>query len=362
MSIEGAGTAVLVLSLLLAACGTSPSTPPGASGTAAPGAKASAIAAPATGATPTPTPSISPRVATYLDDALDVMQANSINRYKVDWTALRADILRAAATARTISDTHPLIKQALSRLGDHHSLFLEAQEATAGEQGTNPAPEPPTVQLVDGRFGYVAVPGYFGLGQDLANRYGTEMQRQIQAVDRRHPCGWVVDLRGNPGGNMWPMLVGVGPILGDGKAGSWIDADGNVSAWAYVDGQATSDADVVGEVIGEPYRLADPGAPVAVLFGGDTASSGEIIAISFVGRPQARSFGSDSYGATTANSGFPLSDGALIFLTTAVDADRTGKTYGAALVPDVQVGGDNDTPGPVPTEALQWLGGQSACR
>ena len=29
------------------------------------------------------------------------------------------------------------------------------------------------------------------------------------------------DLRGNIGGNMWPMIAGVGPILGDGIIG-WI--------------------------------------------------------------------------------------------------------------------------------------------
>jgi C-terminal processing protease CtpA/Prc len=362
MSIERAGAGVLILSMLLVACGTSPSTPPEPQVTASPAAKSSDTAAPVASATTTPTPSMPPEVAAYLTDALDVMQANSVNKHKVDWAALRADIMKSAAAATTISDTYPLIKLALSRLGDHHSLFMDPQKAAAEQQGTNPVPEKPTVKLVNGRIGYVLVPGYLGLNQDLLNRYGTDMQQQIQAVDRGRPCGWVVDLRGNEGGNMWPMLIGIGPILGEGKAGSWVDAEGSVTAWAYVGGEGLAGTAVQSQVIGKPHLLASPGPPVAVLFGGDTASSGEIIAISFIGRPHARSFGGNSYGDTTANSGFPLSDGALIFLTTAVDADRTGRTYGDPLVPDVPVSGDNSRAGPIPTEALRWLGAQSACR
>ena len=32
---------------------------------------------------------------------------------------------------------------------------------------------------------------------------------------------WIVDLRGNYGGNIWPMIAGVGPVLGEGIIG-WI--------------------------------------------------------------------------------------------------------------------------------------------
>ena len=35
---------------------------------------------------------------------------------------------------------------------------------------------------------------------------------------------------------MWPMLTGIGPILGDGAVGSFVAADGNVT-WFYQDGK-----------------------------------------------------------------------------------------------------------------------------
>jgi C-terminal processing protease CtpA/Prc len=311
---------------------------------------------------PTSTPQISTEAAEYLNDALDIMQNYSINRDQMDWPALRAEILASASAAKTPADTYPFIKIALTRLNDHHSIFLDPQTATAAENGTSPTPMPPETRLLENRFGYVTVPAYWGLNEDLINRYGTDMQKQIEEIDRLRPCGWIVDLRGNTGGNMWPMLIGIGPILGEGEAGSWIDAHGRRSIWAYLNGKGMSGNQVVSHVIGEPYRIENPDAPVAVLFGSATGSSGEIIVISFIGRNNTRSFGSDSGGYTTANEGFPLSDQAMIFLTTAVDADRTGKTYGGVISPDVITSGDNNQAGPVPEEALQWLSDQPVCQ
>lgn len=31
-------------------------------------------------------------------------------------------------------------------------------------------------------------------------------------------CGYILDLRGNGGGNMWPMVIGLAPLLSDGLA------------------------------------------------------------------------------------------------------------------------------------------------
>ena len=50
-----------------------------------------------------------------------------------------------------------------------------------------------------------------------------QIQDQIKIMDHPYNIGWIVDLRGNGGGNMWPMLAGIGPILGEGIAGYFID-------------------------------------------------------------------------------------------------------------------------------------------
>jgi C-terminal processing protease CtpA/Prc len=101
-----------------------------------------------------------------------------------------------------------------------------------------------------------------------------------------------------------------------------------------------------------------------VLTGPRTASSGEFVTIAFRGRPRTRSFGLPTAGLSTSNSTFPLPDGSMILLTTAVGADRTGTRYGTEIEPDEVVDGVEPAwPGDDPTlaAAVRWLKQSSGC-
>ena len=71
---------------------------------------------------------------------------------------------------------------------------------------------------LEDKFGYVNIPDFSG-GGEAATEFADVLQGEIERVDVEGVCGWVVDLRKNYGGNMWPMLAGVGPVLGEGIAG-----------------------------------------------------------------------------------------------------------------------------------------------
>lgn len=306
---------------------------------------------------PTHLPGISPEAAKYMNDAFDIIEENSIKRYQINWSELRTECTNSAKDAQIPKDTYLSIKCALFRLNDNHSILIPPGQSSVTGMATETYLPPPDAKMIQNRFGYIRVPGYSGSQQNL---FGSDMQKQIRTIDSKHPCGWIVDLRGNGGGNMWPMLIGIGPILGEGIAGSFIAVNGNQEKWAYQDGKGLINGIAVAEVTGQPYSLTNPDSPVAVLFDSSTMSSGEAIAISFIGRPNTRSFGNNSKGLTTATKGYPLSDGAIILLADAFDADRNGKVYEHAIVPDVQV--ENDIPGVIPDEALQWLATQPECK
>ncbi len=98
---------------------------------------------------------------------------------------------------------------------------------------------------------------------------------------------------------------------------------------------------------------------VAVLIDGGTGSSGEAIAIAFRGRPHTRFFGEHTEGVSTVNETFALSDGASMWLTIGVGADRSGKQYLDGFAPDEVIHyGDKIVPDdkdPVLQAALKWL-------
>jgi hypothetical protein len=311
------------------------------------------IAASACGAravTPTqPSATAPPAVTAYLDQVMSVMEARSINRGSIDWQAFRAAVQRDAATAQTIADLQPAIRTALGLLGDNHSVYISASGATISNSSvrcTAASFEPP---LLPAGIGYVRIPAFTG-SVAAATEFADAVQRTITRADAPELAGWIVDLRGNGGGNMWPMIAGAGPVLAEGVVGYFVAPDGGEVAWEYRDGASLlAGAAAVSTTVS--YHLAHEHPKVAVLTDGGVASSGEALAIAFRGRPDTRSFGLPTCGLSTANATVPMSDGATLYLTVSVMADRTRTRYGRAVVPDETVVDPNDAV----RRAVAWL-------
>jgi carboxyl-terminal processing protease len=212
-----------------------------------------------------------------------------------------------------------------------------------------------------GNIGYVAVPGL--PASPIYNYYADIMQQIIADIDQTPTCGWVVDLQGNAGGYFWPMLAGIGAVLGEGKVGS-IAPLGDSEPWAGHDGAALMAGQLTVQVTA-PNHLRRPNPPVAVLTDGRTASAAEFVTVAFRGRPNTSSFGEATWGVPTYNSGVPLADGAVIGLTEGMAEDRTGRTYDAPIPPDVAVGANRFRQGtdkdPVLQAGVAWLRQQPAC-
>jgi C-terminal processing protease CtpA/Prc len=288
-----------------------------------------------------------------------------------------------ARHAESTVDTYDAIRFALASLGDHHSSFhltksLEQLEAERKGHPVSSEPESKTpmspfvrryepegtsVSAGSRHFALIVVPKCFPENDKQFVQYETRLQQLLASLDATHPDGWIVDLRGNVGGNMWPMLAGIGPLLGESDdLGEFFTTSGH-SVWTYRAGVA-SEVDDKGKqyaypkIEGVPYSIK--GTPkVAVLIDSWTGSSGEAVAIALRGRPQTRFFGEHTQGASTVNETVDLPDGASMWLTIGVAADRTGKQYLKGIDPDEvvretgqAVSGDHD---PVVQHAIAWL-------
>ena len=304
--------------------------------------------------TPSPPASggLSAAVRTYLDQLLDIMQANSINRLTIDWNATRNEVFATAGAAQSIAEALPAIRAAIARLADGHTsyrtpdgVFLFVPRRSCSGSGG------PASGGLPSNVGYVSVSAFSGTTAE-ATAFADAIQDRIRTADRDELAGWIVDLRGNGGGNMWPMIAGVGPIVGEGVLGFFIGPTGETAEWAYRDGAAWS-AGGVAQRVSAPYRLRREQPRVAVLSDNAVASSGEATLIAFRQRPNTRSFGVGSCGLSTANRTFTLSDGATLALTTSVMADRTRARYGDTVIPD-EVIADRDQ---LIARAVAWLQG-----
>jgi carboxyl-terminal processing protease len=287
-----------------------------------------------------------------VDSATALMQRHALRRDRIDWPSLIAAAHRAAvgSPSLTADSAYRIIREALRQLGDHHSLLLDPTVAARLWNRDSTSNDSPTVELRGATIGYVRVPKYVGFESRAMRDYARHLQTAIGAIGTLGACTWIVDLRGNTGGNMWPMLAGLGPLLGEGTAGGFLSPDGLVP-WGYRRGEAWSRSTAQVRVA-SPVTLT-PLPPVAVLTDTQTVSSGEAITIAFRGRPRTRSFGQATRGLSTGNQAFPLPDGSMLFLTTVVDADRTGRAYGGPVSPD-----ELTPPESTEERARAWLAAQ----
>jgi carboxyl-terminal processing protease len=305
------------------------------------GDSSSRLAGPTTATTVTP--------AAHLDELLRIMEAEAANARRVDWAQARADVMAAAGGAQSIRDTYPAIAVALNLLNDFESHYRGSDRRLIG-----PSPEPacqagmndtPTLPET---IGYVKLSSCSCQGAD-ADRYAEAVQQAIRTADNPRLVGWIVDLREDGGGNMWPMIAGLGPIFGEGIIG-WIVYNNRDYEREYRAGAALS-LDEPFARVALPYTLIRPSPKVAVLTADTTNSAGEAITVFFKGRLETRSFGAPTCGHHHLLWDFSMRDGATLTLKTAHNADRLKRTYAGPVTPDelATAGGE------AVSRALAWL-------
>lgn len=289
-------------------------------------------------------------VKAYLQNVMTLVKKHALVADSISWTQAQAELMSFARGMQTKTETYPLIGYLLGLMrhyGDNHSFFIPPQIATSlqadqpGEPGSQ-GPLPQTRYLGDG-VGYVAVPGFMAMNRKREMVFARLIQNLIRQLDSSQRISrWVVDVRGNTGGNIIAMTAGLMPLYG-----KQVPAYTKKMAKRFYKGDP---------IVERPYQLRQVADRVAVLLDEQTASSGEGIALSFIGLPNVRSFGQHSAGYTTANDSHKLSNGVLLVIAELVNEDRRGKPYRHGIPPDDEVKG-MPTPSSDPTleAAKSWL-------
>lgn len=276
---------------------------------------------------------------------LDLISNQVLQAEEIDWTAALANARAAVAEARYPVDLYPAIRALLAGLGDGHSHFITPEMAYRHRFMGAPT-LPVVVESLPGGIGIVRMAGFIGRGETECASFAKEVASRIVEVSIDAENGWVLDLRRNSGGNLWPMLASLTALLGHEVVGGFRPKQGRVREWRAGDRLIDNAGFVHAEL---------ETAKVAVLLGPKTCSSGEALAVAFHGRPRTRSFGEPTSGLANANTAFDLPDGSQLQLMTAICIDRHGEAFGKRVYPDETVISlDKDTDEPM-LSAVAWL-------
>ncbi len=241
---------------------------------------------------------------------------------------------------------------------------------------STPEQDPAIVKTVGQQIGYLDLPGILGTPEDQ-QKYAKAAHAAIRSTEQSPRCGWIVDVRRNRGGWVYPVLAAAAPLVPLDAGGVLMgkyDASGVTEQWMYRNGEivvrrpSADPPEYPVFTVTDPYApipLATP-APVAVLISGLTASAGEALVLSMRNRAPVRTFGQPTLGLTTFNSVGPLPDGALILLSNAAMVDSLGVRQEGPVTPDQPVEPDwnhvGDAADPILTAARTWLESQPSCR
>lgn len=160
--------------------------------------------------------------------------------------------------------------------------------------------------------------GYIKL-DEFSSHAAEQMQQAIEDLSQKQASGFILDLRGNPGGLLFSSVEIARMWMAKGAIVSTIDSKGGNEKFS-ANGQALTDL------------------PLVVLVDGFSASASEILAGALKENQRAKVVGSRTYGKGTVQSVHPLSDGSGLAVTIAryyppsgIDINQKG------IDPDIQV-------------------------
>lgn len=265
-----------------------------------------------------------PSAERYGKVAIDMIELNGYYAKGEKWEELKEKLENEMKRVSVYKDTYSLIEEALQEGGGKHSFLLTKEN----QQSLSAQDEMPVVTR-EGDVLIIRLPKHSDAASN-GKQYAESVLQEIQKnVDIK---GAIVDLRGNSGGDMGPMVSAVSPFLKDGDLFyfEFLDRDMSVK---LEDGKSIGGGTQIA-VDFSPIKLD---VPVAVIIDDKTASSGEAVLMAFMGQPHTKTFGQPTAGYASANVTLPLYDDAMINVTVAYNKTLDGRIfYDKPVPPDVE--------------------------
>lgn len=277
------------------------------------------------------------------------LEADYLFRKQVDWRKWKTDIYPKALQANSLEDALSYSTQLFDSIGCNHCMIFSSNGFFQSSLNKNLQQEDFSqnfllkyekepgfeTKIIQDSYAYVLIPGMLLLDadRDSLDRVAQHMYNEILALSEgREIKGWIIDLRFNIGGNVYPMLAALYHLLGDAVAYTELDENSKLIQRNHLEAGAfyTAEKELVKV---NPAELPDLKTPIAIITGKLTGSAGEDVAIAFKGRENTLFLGEESYGFLTGNEMVEISYDAKMAFTTCFIADKY-HVYRETVKPD----------------------------
>lgn len=274
---------------------------------------------------------------------ISIIKEHALNNDTVDWEFYNRKAERILSTGGKREEVFQLFGSIFTDIGDFHGGFfydgvrygMKQPDLIVRQELRDGFRIGAKVKslILDEQFGYIFIPPVNAFAGDRGVSVGDEIDSIICNISPKVK-GWIIDLRLNLGGNMYPMIGGLQSLLGEGKMGAFVTKNKENVEWMISKGVFRAGTDSVTIA----YNLCDfKTLPVVVLISQLTASSGEAVAIAFKGREKTIFLGEPTSGYITALNRYQLNSRGMLLVAEAYMCDRTEFCYTKNLMPDITV-------------------------
>jgi len=311
--------------------------------------------------------------ALTLDKIIEHAETASLYRKNIDWTALKKEMYVLAKNADSVSQLKPALDLMLEKLNDthgrvfHNNQYLSYYIGENKEHLKNMTSEVYNeiqsgqvyefkALLLQDNIGYVRI---VGLPVGDNQKMSTDIRNAVCDVIEKGAKKWIIDLRYNGGGNMFPMVEGISNIIGDGHIGGTKGVTKEESSiWQIKNASFFYDEQNV--AIPNICPVSDI-QNIAILTSVYTASSGEALAVILKNRPKTKFFGTKTNGKVTATDWKQIDSLTAMSISVSYYKDRKNNLYDQYVdvdeviefEPKVEMEDDKGI-----KKAIEWLKGE----
>lgn len=305
----------------------------------------------------------------YVMKCIDVMQKESLYSSKLNWKKIRKEVNVQLAMANTRPQAEKAVIWAFSQLKDDHGYYAgidtfyrykkpgPERVFSKGILAAYQKPRAVATKMLDGGIAYYKMPAVLiGSNTEKMKQWANMLTDSICKLEAQKPRAYIIDLRMNNGGNSEPMWQALKNLAGEQNRTYMADARKRILP------DELDSATLRYKAAAIPDRACTfrNDIPVAVLIGPGTASSGEIMALSFTTRSNTRLFGEPTIGVASVTNGFPVENKGFLLLTVGYVANARKKILKDYYIkPDVYVKAEDDFTQPekdiTVQKALDWL-------
>lgn len=273
----------------------------------------------------------------FYKELIKHFKKNSLNKDSIDWESFEKKVMGKAKISRDSA-----IIKALSLNGEEHSSYFKKEQQTSlyGQYKSK------TLIESINNIGYIKINSFRASRNSLketiskAKIYINKRIETIKSQDKDNLKGWVIDLRNNSGGDMWPMIISLTPFLKDGVLGYTIKNE-KENIWKKENDliyykSINKTKKYLGKDKSLGYNLKNENLKIAILVNERTSSSGEATAIALMNNQNVKFFGTKSFGYTTNNTSIEMKNGDFLVLTTGIWKNFKREEFKTGIIPDFE--------------------------